>query len=492
MIISILHKQLQTINVDTRASLDEENRNNEIYFDFLILFLRSLAITNPIEEVYLKLFDFSEKECRLLKTFNKNLIIENYSSIDAKEPKERNDLEKERQLALLCLLVEKAKTNKKIIYMDVDCLVRKDIKGIYNILDQNDLAIQTWKTSGPLYDYANDRSGEVDDNVKLCSGVMAFKGKKALNFLKEWESELKNQKEISWFTGQNILYHLYKKYTENDLISFFDLSQNFHDMHLTSNSSIWHGNITITKTKKDNLNAFAEDFSNNIETNTTRLIDGLLEKHEDELNEILTCSNFVNIFEKCQSYSNEVGAFNDGSTGMVDCKFLQLLCLERRPKKILEVGTWVGATAYSMAFATKDIGTTIYTCDNQNAFVYSNELVAQRIRIFPNTWSSQLLDYGILNGIDFIFNDAILSDEDCEKIYNLADKEFCFATHDYYDGLGDLQKGHWAISSMLKVLEKKNAKYEIYLPKKEWFPKPTSIEGYRGINGCCAMLVCNK
>jgi hypothetical protein len=167
--------------------------------------------------------------------------------------------------------------------------------------------------------------------------------------------------------------------------------------------------------------------------------------------------------------------------------------LERQPKKILEIGTWVGSTAYAMAYATEEFDTIIYTCDAQNAFLYSQELVAKRIQVFPNTWSSQLLDYGILDGMEFIFNDAELSDEDAEKIYNLASDEFYFVTHDYFDpGPHNFPKGEYAISTMVKMLKNKKAKYELHLPRKEWFPSYLVMSPYRGINGCCAFLKCKK
>lgn len=223
----------------------------------------------------------------------------------------------------------------------------------------------------------------------------------------------------------------------------------------------------------------------------TNLVTGLLEKHEKELSEIFLYSNFLNMYQGCFKLADKIGTHNDGSTYLEDCKFLQLLCLEKCPKKILEVGTWVGSTAYSMAFATKKFDTIIYTCDNQNAFLYSGEIEAQRIRVFPNTWSSQLLDYGILDGIDLVFNDAVLSREDCEKIYRLSVNEFCFVTHDYYDKAG-YPKGAWAISTMIEVLKENQAKYELYIPEEEWYLNPSINGNNKGINRCCAVLMCRK
>jgi hypothetical protein len=222
------------------------------------------------------------------------------------------------------------------------------------------------------------------------------------------------------------------------------------------------------------------------------LIENLLSEHEEKLNEVF--DNWLPLHLKCSEACQ-----GNGTTGSADCKFLQLLCIERKPKKILEIGTWVGNTAYAMSFATKDVGALIHTCDKvswgnddiseMDMFLRIDCEEAERININPNTWSSDFLrNEKILNGVDFIFNDANISLEDCQKIYDLADDKFCFITHDYYNEQGGYEKGAETIESMRRVIETRKGKYNLYTPEEEWY-----TAGYKaGVNGCCALIECEK
>ena len=87
------------------------------------------------------------------------------------------------------------------------------------------------------------------------------------------------------------------------------------------------------------------------------------------------------------------------------------------------------------------------------------------------------------------FNDASLSDEDANLIYDLANKNFIFSTHDFYNSNGGYEKGYDAIQKMLKVLEEKqNKNFELYLPRKEWYNGGHNNE----INGCTAFIQISK
>jgi hypothetical protein len=219
------------------------------------------------------------------------------------------------------------------------------------------------------------------------------------------------------------------------------------------------------------------------------LIENLLDKHEEELNEVF--DSWLPIHLKCSEACQ-----GNGTTGSADCKFLQLLCIERKPKKILEIGTWVGNTAYAMSFATKGVGAVIHTCDevswgNDNIseidmFLKIDCEEAERININPNTWSSDfLMSEDLLSGIDFVFNDASISLEDCQRIYELAADKFCFITHDYYNEQGGHEKGAEAIENMKTVIK---GKYRLYTPEKEWYTAGCKA----GVNGCCALIECEK
>lgn len=217
------------------------------------------------------------------------------------------------------------------------------------------------------------------------------------------------------------------------------------------------------------------------------LIDSLLKNHEEELNK--ATKEFQSVSEKCIEENIRIATNSDGSTSMDDCRFLQLLCIEKKPQKILEIGTWIGTTIYAMAFATNNIKTSLFTCDRQDAFLQIECKESERIHTNPNTLSSDLLENeGLLRGIDYIFNDARVTYEDCKRIYNLAMDNFSFITHDYYDSNGNHEKGYDAIKALVKVLEENNAQYKLYAPKREWYSS-----GYKNnINACCAYLECKK
>tara|TARA_R110002060_G_scaffold63696_1_gene72949 strand:- start:347 stop:991 length:645 start_codon:yes stop_codon:yes gene_type:complete len=176
------------------------------------------------------------------------------------------------------------------------------------------------------------------------------------------------------------------------------------------------------------------------------------------------------------------------TTSKPDCKFLQLVCLEFKPKKIIEIGTWIGSSAYSMASATKETGAVIYTCDNKDEFVDTECVLSNRIKTFPGTWSTKFLENNEnLKNTDFIFNDAHINTIDCSHIYDRANNSFIFTTHDYFNSTGNFDKGYIAIQSMIHILKKKNAFYDLYLPDEEWY-----YAGHMGINACTALLICKK
>lgn len=185
---------------------------------------------------------------------------------------------------------------------------------------------------------------------------------------------------------------------------------------------------------------------------------------------------FTPLFEAC-NYSD--------TTGQGDCLFLSLLIINYKPKNILEIGTWVGTTSYTMASSSNDCN--VYTCDNNDRFVNLNIEVNKRIFTHPKTHSTDFLKK-VLNEnkkFEMFFNDASLSNQDCELICDLASNNFIFATHDYYSSTGSFEKGYFAIESMKNILNQKNIKYVEYVPKKEWYFEDK-------INNCSALLICEK
>jgi hypothetical protein len=174
------------------------------------------------------------------------------------------------------------------------------------------------------------------------------------------------------------------------------------------------------------------------------------------------------------------------STGLLDCRFLELLVFEHKPKVILEIGTWVGMTAYSMALASSP-STVIHTIDNNNEFIDLKNESSKKIVRYPNTFSYNFLPSCTLKDVDMIFNDANISLQDCKDIYKLASSNFIFATHDYFNSSGGYEKGYDAIELMKRILNENDCTYSVFTPKKEWY-----FENQFNVNGCTAVIIVNK
>lgn len=131
----------------------------------------------------------------------------------------------------------------------------------------------------------------------------------------------------------------------------------------------------------------------------------------------------------------------EDSTSNQDCYFLYEKCLEYKPKKILEIGTLVGKSAYAMALGSD---CEIHTIDkNRDRFVLHQGF--DRIKTYPKTTSTKFWEYGIKD-FDFVFVDGWLRFEDCEKIFEHTLDNFWFLCHDYrFD-----DKGYEVVRRMLK------------------------------------------
>jgi hypothetical protein len=209
------------------------------------------------------------------------------------------------------------------------------------------------------------------------------------------------------------------------------------------------------------------------------LIENLLKKHNNSLNNLTQELQFVSeqTLKAC-SYTD--------TTSLLDCNFLCLLAFEYKPKLILEIGTWVGMTSYSMALAT-DEDCIIHTVDNNDKFVDLNTNISKRIIRHPNIFSHQFLPSCDLNNIDMIFNDANISIEDCDKMYHMASDNFIFVTHDYFNSEGNYEKGYEAINNMISILNHNKSSYTLYTPDPSWY-----FTNEYNVNGCSALLICNK
>ena len=183
-----------------------------------------------------------------------------------------------------------------------------------------------------------------------------------------------------------------------------------------------------------------------------------------------------------------------------DAIFLQLSCLVERPKKIMEIGTWVGTSAYAMA-QTSD--TLIYTCDQgpDNFYIHEGqESYTKRIIRHPETHSSEFLK-NIDGGFDFVFVDGWLKDDDVEGIFEKCEDTFTFITHDYFRSQKIPNtsksklvfcKGYHDVQKMIEYGWEKGYETELYPPSPDWYHGGFHVHHFGGVNACCAMIKIKK
>jgi len=263
MIISYLYKQPDHLN---HIQVKRANGNNICYFGFLETFLESLAVTNPQEKVFLRLFNFSEEQCEHLKNLhrtksgNETLTLEK-REVDMSSWKTTGDFEKARQLTHITLPLEKLDADKRgVIYMDVDCLVRGSLSEMYNHLSSCGATMQTWRTYGARCDYQLSKADLIDcrDEAKMCGGVMGFRGAGGRAFLEEWGKRYHQERKFDWWTIQLLCYRLFQDMGglasslrtipcgPTDILSadvFAELGRPFHDMRFGKDSTVWHANL---------------------------------------------------------------------------------------------------------------------------------------------------------------------------------------------------------------------------------------------------------
>ena len=146
------------------------------------------------------------------------------------------------------------------------------------------------------------------------------------------------------------------------------------------------------------------------------------------------------------------------STSNEDCYFLKKMCEEYKPKKILEIGTFVGKSAYAMASGSDCM---IYTVDrDKDRFLKPDKYkyLAERIIRHPFMDSIDFWkNFPDLDGFDFVFVDGWLKQEDVENIFERTLDYFWFVCHDYrfYD------KGEEVVKRMLKEGMKRDYDFDI-------------------------------
>jgi hypothetical protein len=185
----------------------------------------------------------------------------------------------------------------------------------------------------------------------------------------------------------------------------------------------------------------------------------------------------------------------ENSIGGSDALFLQLACLREKPKKIMEIGTWIGTSAYVLSQASDAL---IYTCDEgpDNFYIIEGqESYPDRIIRHPDTHSSEFLKK-IDGGFDFVFVDGWLTDDDAKGIFKKCEDNFTFITHDYYrfeKPKPVFCKGYHAVERMIKYAWENEYECELYPPSPDWYSAGGYyVKKFGGMNTCCGMIKVSK
>lgn len=138
----------------------------------------------------------------------------------------------------------------------------------------------------------------------------------------------------------------------------------------------------------------------------------------------------------------------ENSTSLEDCYFLYLLIRHIKPKSILEIGTYVGTTLFTIIKACEKNNNNfiIHTIDNQKMIKINNNLL-NNVKIH-NGWSSKVLSELDKNiNFDFIFSDADIDKETSIELNKRINNKTFFATHDF---VPPFDKGITSVFNIIK------------------------------------------
>jgi len=113
----------------------------------------------------------------------------------------------------------------------------------------------------------------------------------------------------------------------------------------------------------------------------------------------------------------KLAAYNTGSMSLASSLSLSLITYYFNPKIIVEIGTFIGRSTYSIALGsslTQSQLEKIHTCDFSNDIPLNFDPVLDMVQQYPKTSSTEMLKQLQNRGIkpDFYFIDGRLTDED--------------------------------------------------------------------------------
>ena len=160
------------------------------------------------------------------------------------------------------------------------------------------------------------------------------------------------------------------------------------------------------------------------------------------------------------------------STSLHDCLFLYLLIRHLKPTTILEIGTWVGSTLYSIILACEKNNKPyrIHTIDINNKLILDNKIL-HSVNVHKG-WSYNVLQKMNVN-FDFIFADGNINFSTAHLLLNKINENTTFATHDF---VAPFDKGIQACFNMIRYTKIRYNKLVKPNYKCNWIYKSKSYE----------------
>jgi len=155
--------------------------------------------------------------------------------------------------------------------------------------------------------------------------------------------------------------------------------------------------------------------------------------------------------------------YDTGSTALPAAWCLYGLMRHFQPKRVIEVGTFIGKSAVAMASGLddQDAPGEIFTCDASNGMAIPWAGRTQ-LRQFPKTSSTDMLK-AVDGACDFVFLDGRLQPDDLPLLERLVTRETIFALDDF-EGF---EKGVANLAALSR-LDALKSHFLIYPPSRAW------------------------